>query len=131
MNADALNSLIAEWARTDSHKPAEYVAPVSALAARLETIHRCTLESLSRAAQADAYIANAGRFYVVGFRSGPNSESFARLAKCLTKLGFRARLTSSGEFRVSLPPVAELAESIHAAYVSALATERAVRAARG
>lgn len=139
MNTDAVNSLIAEWARSDRDFAPDYVAPASVLAQRLENLHRKTVESI---AGVNAYVETAGgvkgntlRVGVRDNRSATAVETFClTTAATLKAKGFRATIRKHsaawglGTLLVRLPDdIGATARAAHPHYCALLATLRSER----
>lgn len=138
MNADTLNSLIAEWARNDARMPASYAAPAAVLEERIAAVHYHTVERLAACARADAYLDRQGgsHTYVVSFRDNRDSASYNAachaLAVSLKRIGCRTTVRKpSAEWslctlRVTLPSdITTDAAQAHPLYLALLKTERA------
>jgi hypothetical protein len=137
MNADTLNTLAAQWARSDRDFAVGYVAPASVLAQRLEGEHRKTLEAvIGSAFYAERAYGLKGRAFYVGLRDNRDPAACLtaceEMAKHLKAKGFRVTVRkptpqwSIASLVVKLPvEIDSAAAEIHPAYTALLGTLRA------
>lgn len=140
MNADALNNLVAMWAREDARREAGYCAPAAVLAGRLLGTELPVLLSALQGVRSDVWTEReAGRFRV-GFRDNRAPTEYNALlshaARKARALGWIAQVQKPrggsmlATLAVQRPDIVETAARLHPLYVAALTTERELLARR-
>jgi hypothetical protein len=140
MDSNALNTLIAQWAREDAQMPPGYIAPVSALRTRLLGVKLATLQSSFRSVRADVWMERDGDRFHVGFRDNREPATYNALLSCAATVartkGWTARLvkprgsSSHATLTVRYHDAEKHAEAAYPLYVRLLKTERAALACR-